>query len=286
MQKFKIYDLGFRISPLSGIEVSIYKRQSPIFYLLFSIFFITILFISSIELKATNTKALLDSANSYYSSAYYEKAINAYDSILKSGFESSEVYFNLGNAYFKSNKITSAILNYERAKLLAPEDEDIQFNLEMANKYITDKIEALPEFFLTKWVRSIISTFDSDTWAYISFFAFLSFLILILIYLFIRIVILKKISFFLALLVLILSIKSYVFSSILKSDITECNMALILTPTVNIKSSPDEKGTDIFVLHEGTKLSIVDSLSNWYDIKLKNGNQGWILKGDVVRISL
>ncbi|OFX18337.1 MAG: hypothetical protein A2033_00680 [Bacteroidetes bacterium GWA2_31_9] len=260
------------------------ERKTSNLFLLYSIFYL--LLFSTTFSKASNNNALLDSANSYYSSAYYEKAINAYDSIIKSGYQSSEIYFNLGNAYFKSNKITSAILNYEKAKLLAPEDEDIQFNLDLANKYITDKIEILPEFFLTQWLNKIISIFSSDTWAYISLISFITVLILVLLFLFSRIMFLKKLTFGLAILFLILSIKSYVFASIQKSDITDCNSALILTPTVNIKSSPDEKGTDIFVLHEGTKLSIEDSLSNWYNIKLKNGNEGWLHKDDIVRIAL
>ena len=262
-------------------KISFFKHLTSNIYFLISI----LLFTSGLA-KAADNNALLDSANSYYSSANYEKAITAYDSIIKSGYQSSEIYFNLGNAYFKSNKITPAILNYEKAKLLSPEDEDIQFNLDLANKYITDKIEVLPEFFLNQWLNKIISIFSSDTWAYISLISFISMLVLVLLFLFSRIIFLKKLTFGLAILFLILSIKSYVFASIQKSDITECNSALILTPTVNIKSSPDDKGTDIFVLHEGTKLVIEDSLLNWYNIKLKNGNEGWLHKEDIVKITL
>lgn len=244
---------------------------------LFAILFFNLFFLVNL-IFAQNINSKIDSANSYYNQNRYEDAANAYSEIIKTGYVSADLYYNLANSYFKLNKITLAILYYEKAKILSPGDEDIIFNLELSNKYIVDKIEVIPEFFITKWIKNFINIFSSNSWAIISIFSFLLFLILLSVYLFSRTILLKKIAFWGSILLLIVSIKSLVFSK-LQYDSSEVDKkGIIKTETINIKSSPDYKGTDIFILHEGTKVELLDSIGNWYEIKISNGNKGWTEK--------
>ena len=137
-------------------------------------------------------EALTDSAKNAYAASEFEQAVQYYESILETGFESAELYFNLGNAYYKANKLTDAIINYERALLLDPGDEDIQFNLDVARNYVVDKIEVLPRLFIYDWIDSIINLFSSDTWAKISVVSFIFLLIFFLFYFFTNKVSIKK----------------------------------------------------------------------------------------------
>jgi len=218
----------------------------------------------------------LKKANNAYASEEYGKAIKVYENILDSGNVSAPLYFNLGNAYYKSNSIPKAILNYERAKLLAPNDEDIQFNLEMANQYVIDKIDPLPQPFFVTWGEAILNIFTSNQWAIFSIAAFVTTLILALIYLFSTRIVLKKLAFGLAIFTLIISMSTLALSARQKAKITNHNHAIIFDPTVTVKASPDQSGTDLFVIHEGLKVEIEQKLNNWVEIKLEDGNSGWV----------
>jgi tetratricopeptide (TPR) repeat protein len=245
---------------------------------------ILILLLFSLFTYGNKLNVDVDSAAHYYSQGMYELAAKKYESVLNTGVESAELYFNLGNSYYKSKNITLAILSYERAKRLAPDDEDIKFNLELANKFTTDKIEKLPELFYVNWFNNVLNLFGTNTWALISLFSFITCLILFIIFLFSRIIVLKKISFWLSILLLLLSIKSFALSYISEGNITNKNEALVLTPTISVKSSPDAKGTDLFMLHEGTKVSVTETIGNWSEIILSDGNVGWVLSSDLIKI--
>jgi len=235
-------------------------------------------------LFAQTVKFNSDSAIIYYSKGKYEEAIKIYEKIISSGYESPEVYYNLANSYYKSNKLSSSILNYERAKILAPNDEDINFNLELARKHVVDKIDVLPSLFIKSWYDRFISSKSTNSWAYISIFIFILFLLLFSGYLFFTTILLRKISFASGVIVLIISVLTFIFSYQQKEAIENHNSAIIFTSTVNVKSSPDDKGTDIFVLHEGTKVIVRDAVDNWKEIKLSDGNIGWIKSSDIVMI--
>jgi len=248
---------------------------------------IAILALQFQSLATNNTniaQALLDSANAAYAKKQYNIAEQFYKKILELGYKSPEIYYNLGNTYFKQNQITNAIYYYEKALRLAPDDKDIKYNLELVNQYITDKIKPVPEFFLTKIVHKIADLFSSNKWALISIISFAIFVAFMLIFLFTKMLFLKKISFYLALLGIIVSITSLFFSKLQYNRYEISNKAIVFAPTLTLKSSPDKEGTDLMIIHEGLKVEITDSLSNWYELKLPDGNKGWTEKQNVKKI--
>jgi tetratricopeptide (TPR) repeat protein len=222
---------------------------------------------------------LLKEANNLYASNEFDKAIKIYESLVGQGLESPELYFNLGNAYYKKQELTKAILYYEKAKLLAPNDEGIQFNIELANQFVVDKIEPLPRPFFLKWGQSILNLFSANGWAFVSIFTFIIMLALAALYIFANTLSLRKISFSAAVFFLVISLLSFVMAGKQKSKLTHRNHAIIFSTTVTVKSSPDESGTDLFVIHEGLKVEIKEELGGWADIKLEDGNTGWVKKG-------
>jgi len=240
-----------------------------------------ILIVFGISVNAQNYQPIIDSANANYTQGNYEAAIEYYNQVLDSGYEATEIYYNLGNAYFRSNKTTKAIINYERALKLNPDDEDVQFNLQLSKQYVVDKIDVLPEFFLTKWYKSFIKMFSSNAWAIISMSGFILSLIFILIYFLVQQIGLKKIGFWLGLLFILISITSFTFSYHQKQFALAKDKAIIVTPTVVVKSSPDKSGTYLFVIHEGLKVIITDELGDWHEIKLTDGSKGWLKKSDL-----
>ncbi len=218
----------------------------------------------------------LKSANELYTTGKFEEAIQAYEDILKTGVESSEIYYNLGNTYYKNGLLPQAILNYERGKLLAPQDKDIDYNLELARSQTIDKIDKVGEFFLTKWIRALRNRADSDTWAYMSIAFFTGVIIMLFMFYFSRSAALKKIGFFVGIVLLFLFIFSFSFSHRQKQKLVNRQYAIIFAPTVTVKSSPDASGTEIFLLHEGTKVKVIDTLGEWCQIELSDGSKGWL----------
>jgi tetratricopeptide (TPR) repeat protein len=244
-----------------------------VMYILFSIL--------GLSVFANPNQAFIDSANANYLNGWYDKAAAYYEQVLQGGFESPEVYYNLGNAYFKQNKIPEAILNFERAALIAPYDEDINYNLNLVRSYVTDDIEELPEFFLNSWFNMIRSFMSTNGWALTSLILFVLFMTLVFAYLFSRKVLIKKFTFWFGILCFIISIISFVFSYQQKKSITDHNYAIIFNPTVTVKSSPDDISTDLFILHEGTKVKLDDTIGDWIEIQIADGSIGWIKAEDV-----
>ncbi len=224
---------------------------------------------------------IIEKGNQQYINGEFEAAIESYKTVVDSGYESAILYYNVGNAYYKSNRVTESILYYEKAKLLAPNDDEINYNLELARTFVIDKIDEIPEFFLITWVKSFIEFFSVDQWGYISIFCFIIALILGLFYLFSQKYSLKKLSFIFAIIFLVISISSFSFASTQKKQTIENTTAIVFAPTVTLKSSPDISGTDLFVLHEGTKVTVVDQVGEWREIELSNGNKGWLNIGDI-----
>lgn len=222
--------------------------------------------------------------NTAYSSGKYKEAIQAYTSLVSQGLESTDLFYNLGNSYFKINDIPHAILWYEKAKRLDPGNEDVAFNLNVANSKITDKIEPLPEFFLKRWLRSLTGMFSVDVWAKCGIAVLIVALALFSMYIASRVLILRKLGFWTGFLALVSSIVFLLFAwTGYNSRISE-QSAIIINPTVTVKSSPDEKSTDIFVIHEGCKVQLVDHIGNWYEIRIVNGSVGWVEMGNFEKI--
>lgn len=220
------------------------------------------------------SKAAADSA---YALGDYLHSINLYESILNHGLESAEIYYNLGNSYYKHFNLSKAIINYERALLLSPNDDDIRFNLDLAKSKTIDKITPIAELFFVTWVKNIMQLFDTDTWAKVSIFLFLLFLSFLSAYMFSRNIKIRKIGFYSALGCLIFCIITNSFSYFQKEKMEVREYAIIVLPSVTAKSTPDDAGTDLFVLHEGHKIQVKDtSLRDWIEIRLEDGNIGWI----------
>ena len=245
---------------------------------------IQILFILLIPAGAFAQDSLLVKANKLYASREYSQAIEIYQEILNGDKESAEVYYNLGNAYYKTEKYTQAIINYERAKLLAPNDEDIQFNLDLANQHVVDAINPLPKVFFIRWWNNFTNRFSSDEWAKISVTAFIMMLVLAGFFFFSSTASVKKVSFWLGIIVLAFSIFSFNFAARQKKRMTEHKFAIITQSSVTVKSSPSENGTDLFLIHEGLKVEITDTLGTWQEIRLADGNQGWLQENNIEKI--
>lgn len=226
----------------------------------------------------------LQKANELYTKEKFKESIDAYNQILMTNMESPEVYYNLGNAYFKTNQFPKAILNYERAKLLSPDDEDINFNLQVANQHVVDAIQELPGIFITRWWNSLINSQTTDAWAVISIITFVIFLILAGLYFFARSVDIRRVAFFSAWVLFGVSMLTWSFAATQKSRLVNHNYAIVMAPTVTVKSSPSEKGTNLFIVHEGLKVKVTDKLGDWLEVKLADGNKGWLLNESIERI--
>jgi len=227
---------------------------------------------------------LLQKANEHYTKEEFQKAIDGYNQILVAGIESPEVYYNLGNAYYKTKQYTLAILNYERAKLLAPDDEDIEFNLQVANQKVVDSIQELPGIFIVRWWNALVNSQTTDTWAVLSIFSFIVFLTMLGFYFFAKTSEVKRITFWSGCFLIVFTIFSWTFAAKQKSRLINHSYAIVMQPTVTVKSSPSDKGTNLFVVHEGLKIRITDKLGDWVEIRLADGNKGWLLTESVERI--
>lgn len=225
--------------------------------------------------------SLFSEASELYADGDFQGAADRYEQIVAGNQESAELYFNLGNSYYKMNEYALAIVNYERALLLDPGDEDILFNLEKARFHNLDNIEEIPQFAMKRWIKSLIILLHSNTWAIISLSAFALALGLITLYLMGTRIRLRRIGFYGGIFVLFISIGALFFSYKSRQQIIHNNSAIITTPTVTVKSSPRDTGTDLFIIHEGTKVFIQNAIDEWYEVELSDGKQGWLKKSDV-----
>lgn len=245
---------------------------------------VTLLLLYTVIWAQQNNEQLWENANSLYAEEEYQQAIGLYEQILQNGMESASLYFNLGNAYYKAGDMNKAILNYERARLLAPQDEDIRFNLELANQYVVTKIDELPQPFFKRWRNKIVNLYPLKTWATLSIAAFILTLFLAGIFLFSRRISYKRLAFWSGIFFLFISALTFSLASIQKKMVTTRNHAIVFCPRVTIKSSPSQSGTDLFLIYEGVKVEVTDSLNKWKQIKLNDGNQGWLPDSCIVKI--
>lgn len=223
-----------------------------------------------------NVKITKENADSAYVRGDYHQAVALYDSLLSEGV-SSELYYNLGNAYYRLDDITHAILNYERALQLAPGDNDIRFNLQMARSKTIDKIVPESEMFFVTWYHALVNMTSVDGWAVIALAMLSLAIMLVLLYLFANAVWLRKIGFFGAFFALLLFLIGNLFAWQQKQEYFNNEGAIIIESAVTVKSTPAENGTDLFILHEGTKVTIVDnSMRDWKEIRVADGKQGWL----------
>lgn len=216
-------------------------------------------------------------ADSLYIQGDYLSAIAIYEQILNNVGVSASIYMNLGNSYFKLDEIAKAILCYERAYLLDPSDDDVRFNLELARTKTVDKVSIKNRLFLAVFFEKMANLMNVNQWTVMTVVLFILAVALGCMFVLSRKVSLKKISFYLGLALLAVSIVSFVFANSQKNRIENRNTAIIMEPSVTVKSTPSKSGTDLFIIHEGHKVNILDSsMKEWVQIELEDGNSGWI----------
>ena len=219
------------------------------------------------------TKAEADKS---YTEGQYQQAIEQYEQLLKQGV-STDVYYNLGNAYYRVDDLTHAILNYERALLLSPSDDDVKFNLQLARSKTVDKVTPESEMFFVTWYRSVINLMSVDAWARLALISLAVAIVLALIYLFSSPLLLRKIGFFGGVLMLVIFLLSNLFAWQQKRSIQRHDEAIVMQSPCNVKSTPDASGKDLFILHEGTKVTVTDNaMKDWKEICLSDGRKGWV----------
>ena len=222
-----------------------------------------------------------ETAAAAYVKGDYQQAAECYTKLRKVG-ESAELYYNLGNCEYRLGNITQSIIAYERALRLNPGDSDTRYNLQFLRGKTIDKVVPVDEMFFVTWYHSLQNLMSIDAWAILAVSAFVLALILILAYLFGSNILLRKIGFFGALVGLLIFVLGLLFAYQRKVALSEHNIAIVLTPTLNVKATPAESSSDAFVIHEGTRLTITDSSMNaWYGVRLDDGKEGWLPKNSV-----
>lgn len=227
----------------------------------------------------------LKRAAELYAAQSYEEAAQAYAALIETGSVSPELYYNYANACYKSNRIGLAILNYERALALRPDYEDAKFNLEFVNQQKVDKIEPIEPFFITAWVDALGHALSSNAWAAVSIALFVVCLSAVLVYVFGKRRWIRKTGFFVALFALAFSLCAMLYGFSSKNRLEQRADAIVMVGAVTVKSAPDDSGTELFVLHEGTKVTIKSLFSDsWVEIRIADGNVGWIKASAIERI--
>ena len=232
-------------------------------------------------IHAADTDSTWLRAQDYYLQNEFSKAIVEYQSLADSGFVSAALFYNLGNAYFRNNDLKSAILYYERAKRLAPNDEAINENLELSYSLIFDKVEAVPELFLITWGKAIRDMYTVSTWAWLSIGCFIAMLVLGYIFLFVRKIGVRRFAFAICVVCFMLSVVAFTFGYFQKSNIERTDEAIVFVPSVVIKSSPADSGNNLFILHEGIKVRIEDRIGEWCEVRIADGRKGWMRISDL-----
>jgi tetratricopeptide (TPR) repeat protein len=227
-------------------------------------------------LGASPVDSLISKGNRFYLDKKYDLAAKTYNQVITQGYESCELYYNLGNAYYKQDKNAEAILYYEKALVLKPGDDDIRQNLVMSNNRIIDKIDVIPEFFIVRWIKLFQGILTADQWAVLSLVLFLVALTGFALYIIGSNLLLRKAGFISGCSLMLISIMALLLMFGRMRRIESHNYAIIMESIVNARSSPDEQSTNVFILHAGTKVALVDSVQNWKYIRIANGNKGWV----------
>ncbi|MBQ3710429.1 MAG: tetratricopeptide repeat protein [Bacteroidales bacterium] len=230
----------------------------------------------------------IEEGNAAYNEGNYDQALTCYNSIVEAGMESATLYYNMGNTYYKMKDYPHAILYYEKALKLDPGDEDIRTNLEIANMSVVDKINQIPQSFIKRWWNSLKSSLSADGWAWVSVASFALLLLCLFAFLMSRRTGIRKLGFFLGLVFIVCLAFSVLFAVQGHRDLNRHDEAIIMTPTVNVKSTPSDNSVDLFVLHEGAKVRIIDVMKDrsdpekeWYKIKIADGKVGFLPAADM-----
>lgn len=240
-----------------------------------------LLFIFLLITQALFAQSGFEIGNTLYQKGKYEQAVKAYESVLLTKNHSAELYFNLGNCYYKLSKVAPAIYNYEKALLLNPEDQEILNNLKFAQKLNIDEVKEVQKVGFSKMIQDFTSKFNYNTWAWISVVLSTLFLISFIGYYFSQITLSKRMFFF-GMFLLFFLISSSISIAIYEKNIFDKEKpAIVFADAVEVKSEPQSVSATIFTIHEGTKVFVEETVSNWKKIKLTDGTEGWIVKNAI-----
>ena len=218
-----------------------------------------------------------EQADALYEQDKFAEAASIYETLLKTEGVAAEVYYNLGNCYYKMDEIPLAVLNYERAYLLEPGDEDIRANLALARGKTIDKVVPPSEMFFVTWWRDLTHCMSIQVWTTLGIVAFILMLIGVLVYMFVTPITIRKVGVYGAMGLLVIVLVANLAALSQHLDQTHRNTAIILSPALTVKSSPSHTSTDLFLIHEGSKVLILDaSMAEWMEIKFEEGKQGWV----------
>ena len=220
-----------------------------------------------------------------YTSGNWNESVESWKELESVGVVSPELYYNLGNAYYKSGDYAHAILYFERTLKIDPSNSDARYNLEFTNSMIQDKIDAVPEFVLKNWARKLSYLMSPDSWAWLSIALLALTLALVLMFLLGGTTAFRRCGFYGAIVALLLSLGTYGLALWQRNSCLKADYAVVMIPVSSVKSSPSsESSKDLFILHEGTKVQILDSVGQWKNISLSDGRQGWIKDNDIQTI--
>lgn len=245
------------------------------------IFTLILLVFSLVNLYADEKGELWTKANDAYSMGQYETALNDYIEIEKNGYHSYRLYYNMGNAWYKTGNMGKAILYYEKALKLNPAGEDALNNLQIAKLQTLDKIDVLPEFIVSTWIKDIRNLMSSNGWGYTAVGLFAVVCILLLLFKFAPTTGGRKLSFALACVVFLFFIFAVLFAFSLRAKAKSEDNAVVMVPVSNVKSAPNSTGNNLFILHEGSKVEILEQAGKWCRIEISDGRQGWLEEKDI-----
>jgi tetratricopeptide (TPR) repeat protein len=222
-----------------------------------------------------DVSGLWQKAGEAFAAEQWQNALNYYQMIEGEQLASPDLFYNIGNTYFKLGDNAHAILYFERALKLDPSHDDALHNLEIARQLTLDKIDSVPDFILVSWFRNLRQSCGADTWAWITLGLLLAVGILLTLFRNGTSLALRRVAFILACLAFVLAIFTFVFSLQQKRAVTRQDSAIVTAPVCSVKSSPAEGGNTVFVLHEGTKVRLLDQVGDWSKVEIADGRQGW-----------
>lgn len=223
-------------------------------------------------------------ADSAYRIADYEQAASLYEEVLASGFASPDLYYNLGNTYYRLDRFGLAILNYERALRLRPGMSDARENLALANTHTVDRIAQLPRLFVVNWYIALITRISPSSWRVLTLLFFLLAFVAVAVLVLSHNLTVRKASLATAIVATVLFVLSLILMVASIRHFNARSEAIVMEPSVTVKSSPELQSADKLILHEGTKVTISETLSGWYKITLSDGTSGWCQTSDIEQI--
>jgi pentatricopeptide repeat protein len=246
-----------------------------------ALIFLFVLFTNS---GFASNNELMQQAGEFYRNGEFDKAIQIYEELRDEGYEGTSLFFNLANSYYRIGKLGYAILNYERAIKISPTDEDVKHNLSFANLSTVDRIQQLPTFFLFEWWEALLASLSINGWTYTAYFFYFVLIFLFVFYFFAKTISQQKLILFSglgALIFFVITVSLLVVK--INRDQTYIS-GVVVEQSITVKTSPDPKSTDAFVVHEGLKVNLEDNLDEWIKIRLADGKVGWVENDSVRRI--